>query len=164
MVKSKPQHSNPNVSIVLNWLDKKEIYYEFIEHKDIEGITSENAGDALGVDVRYVLKSLLFKKKNGEYIGVIVPGNKRVSLQKLKGIFNQKVSLASPDEIKMNTTYERGGVPPFIFIMKDIPTIVDTSILESEWVYGSAGSSTTGVKFSPKVFESIGYSLDYISE
>ncbi|RLG39600.1 MAG: hypothetical protein DRO05_08435, partial [Thermoproteota archaeon] len=50
---------------------------EIILHKE-SGRTSEDAARALGVPVRRIIKSLLFRSKDGSYVGAIVLGTSKV--------------------------------------------------------------------------------------
>ena len=147
---------------LLNWLTTQDINYEFIRHA--RGGTTTEASEALGVDRSEILKCLLFKGQSKEFIGVIISGDSRVSLKKLKGITNQNFKLASPEDILTQTGYEAGGIPPFAFSIHGITGYVDSNVMQRQWVYGSAGSATTGIKFSPLSLEKVGYKTVNVSE
>jgi len=147
---------------LLTWLTAQDINYEFIRHA--RGGTTTEASEALGVDQSEVLKCLLFKGQSEEFIGVIITGNRRVSPEKLKEITNTNFKLASPREVLVHTGHEVGGIPPFAFSISGIPGYVDSSVIQHQWVYGSAGSATTGIKFSPLSLEKVGYKAVNVTE
>lgn len=140
---------------LLTWLTTQDINYEFIRHT--RGRTTTEASEALGVDRSKILKCLLLKGQLDEFIGVIIGGDNRVSLKKLKGITNENFKLASPEDILTQIGYEVGGIPPFAFSISGVPGYVDSNVILHQWVYGSAGSATTGIKFSPLSLEKVGY-------
>lgn len=157
--------TDPRVLRVLQWLDEEGIPYEVHLHRDQEGITSEQASEALGgVNLSQILKSLLLQTKDGSFIGVIMAGNKKVSFANIQKILGQKVSFAKIEDILEQTGFERGGVPPFAFYLANIPAYVDKDVMSNSKVFGSAGSVTAGVEFPPSVFEKIKYTIAEIGE
>lgn len=156
---------DPRVARVLQWLEDEEIPYELHLHDNQQGVTSEDASKALGgVELRQILKSLLLQAKDGSFLGVIMSGNKKISFTNIQKILGQKVSFAKVEDILKQTGYERGGVPPFVFHFANIPAYVDRDVMNNSVVFGSAGSTTSGVGFSPNVFEKIKYTIADIGE
>lgn len=159
------ENLDPRVARVLQWLEDEKIPYELHLHDNQEGVTSEDASKALGgVDLKQILKSLLLQAKDGSFLGVIMAGNKKVSFTNIQKILGQKVSFAKVEDILEQTGYERGGVPPFVFHFAGIPAYVDREVMNNSRVFGSAGSATAGVEFSPNVFEKIKYTTADIGE
>ncbi len=143
-------------------LEELGIRGEIIYH-EISGKRTEDAEKALKVSRKYILKSLLFKSKDG-YVAAIVTGNRRVDVRKLeKSSGFKKLRLATPEEIRAFTGFEVGGVPPFVFY-KLCPTYVDKEVMEREYVIGAAGSEYCGIKFSPEVFKKLGYVIEEIGK
>ena len=143
-------------------LEELGIRGEIIYH-EISGKRTEDAEKALKVSREYILKSLLFKSKN-KYVAAIVTGNKRVNVRKLEKLSGlKKLRLATPEEIRVFTGFEAGGVPPFVFY-KLCPTYVDKEVMEREYVIGAAGSEYCGIKFSPEVFKKLGYVIEEIGK
>ncbi|MCD6558798.1 MAG: hypothetical protein J7K57_02820 [Palaeococcus sp.] len=94
---------------------------------------------------KQIIKSLIFISEK-EPLLVIVDGDSKVSLEKLKNIFGD-VRLAKPKEVKELTGYEVGGVPPVGIALR---TIVDPKVLENDYVIGGGGSIDKLMKISPK--------------
>ena len=100
--------------------------------------TAKDAATALGCDVGAIVKSLLFKI-NGSFILCLVAGDKRCSLNKLKKIKNKKnISMASPEEVKIQTGYTIGGVSP-IGHLEEIEIIIDNSLERFNELFAAAG-------------------------
>ena len=150
------------IQALLTWLSAQDINYEFIRHSS--GGTTAEASEALGVEVSAVLKCLLFKEQFKKFIGVVVTGDRRVSLKKLKEVTSKNFKLASREDVLTQTGYDIGGIPPFAFSIRGIQGYVDPNVIQHQWVYGSAGSVATGIKFSPLSLEKVGYKIVDISE
>lgn len=63
-------------------LDEAHVRYARIEHEPV--YTSEQAASVRGASMSQAAKSLLFKTKEGEFVLVVLPGDKRADSKKLK--------------------------------------------------------------------------------
>jgi Cys-tRNA(Pro) deacylase len=100
--------------------------------------TAQDAAMALSCDVGAIVKSLLFKTEDS-FTLCLVAGDKRCSLNKLKKITNKKdVSMATPEDVKVQTGYTIGGVSP-IGHLKKIGIIVDNSLERFNELFAAAG-------------------------
>ena len=100
--------------------------------------TAQDAAVALDCNVGAIVKSLLFKTGDG-FILCLVAGDKRCSLNKLKKIKDKKdVSMASPEDVKVQTGYTIGGVSP-IGHLKKIEIIIDNSLERFNELFAAAG-------------------------
>ncbi len=62
---------------------------EIIPHKD-SGRTSQDAAKALGVPIKRIIKSLLFRSKDGKFVGAILLGTSKVDVRKLEKLSGLK--------------------------------------------------------------------------
>ena len=100
--------------------------------------TAQDAATALVCDVGAIVKSLLFKAEN-TFILCLVAGDKRCSLNKLKKIKDKKdISMASPEEVKVQTGYTIGGVSP-VGHLEEIEIIIDNSLERFNELFAAAG-------------------------
>ena len=100
--------------------------------------TAKDAATALVCDVGAIVKSLLFRTEN-TFILCLVAGDKRCSLNKLKKIKDKKdISMASPEEVKIQTGYTIGGVSP-VGHLEDIEIIIDNSLERFIELFAAAG-------------------------
>jgi len=63
------------------FLKENNIKAELIEHKE-DGLTSENAAKATGIDLNHIIKVLCFVDSKEKKAFVIIQGNKRVDAKK----------------------------------------------------------------------------------
>lgn len=67
-----------------------------------------------GVKPAAVIKTLVVRKDEGNYILALVPGNRSISWPKLrKHLGVRRVSMPSPEEARQATGYVRGTITPF---------------------------------------------------
>ena len=100
--------------------------------------TAQEAAMALNCDVGAIVKSLLFRTDEG-FILCLVAGDKRCSLNKLKKIKNIKdISMASPQEVKIQTGYTIGGVSP-VGHSNSIEIFIDKSLERFKDLFAAAG-------------------------
>tara|TARA_B100001996_G_C18585377_1_gene563974 strand:+ start:442 stop:921 length:480 start_codon:yes stop_codon:yes gene_type:complete len=100
--------------------------------------TAKDAASSLNCEVGAIVKSLLFRTED-YFVLSLVAGDKRCSLNKLKKLINKKdISMASPDEVKIQTGYTIGGVSPIGHINK-IKILIDSSLERFERLYAAAG-------------------------
>lgn len=122
-----------------------------IFHHEATGKTTSDAEKALGLDSRQILKCLLLKSRNNEYIAAIIRGCDRLNFFALESFSGYKgLRMAGNEDIAKELGFEAGGVPAVIFFKKRIRTFVDEKLLDLEYVVGSGGTPHDGMKFNPK--------------
>ena len=100
--------------------------------------TAKEAANALNCEEGAIVKSLVFKTET-EFLVCLVSGDKRCSLNKLKKVISKKdVSMASADEVKAQTGFTIGGVPPVGHI-NNLDIIIDKTLERFQIVYAAAG-------------------------
>jgi len=72
--------------------------------------TVDNAARVLGVGRDVIVKTLVVTCRDA-ILAVIMPGDRRLDIPKLRGIARD-CRLARPDEVVVLTGYPVGGVPP----------------------------------------------------
>ncbi len=139
--------------------------YSLIEHAK-SGKTSEAAASATGEERGNIVKSMLLRNGQSEYLGVIVCGDRRMDFGKVgecarsDGSFSSdNFVLARPDEIRTALGFDVGGIPPFAFYMGGVAAFVDSLVMVKDHVFGAAGSEFSGIRFSPREFAKFGYSV-----
>jgi prolyl-tRNA editing enzyme YbaK/EbsC (Cys-tRNA(Pro) deacylase) len=69
----------------------------------------------------------------------LVAGDKRCSLNKLKNVKDKRdISMATPEDVKIQTGYTIGGVSP-IGHLEDIEIIIDNSLERFKELFAAAG-------------------------
>lgn len=72
------------------------------------------AAAAQGVEIRDLVKTLVVRRSEGEYVFVLVPGDRAISWPKLRAILGvNRLSMPDAATAKAATGYERGTITPF---------------------------------------------------
>jgi Cys-tRNA(Pro) deacylase len=100
--------------------------------------TAKDAALSLNCEVGAIVKSLLFRTEDS-FILCLIAGDKRCSINKLKKITNKKnISMANPEEVKIQTGYTIGGVSPVGHIAL-VEILIDNSLKRFNDLYAAAG-------------------------
>jgi Cys-tRNA(Pro)/Cys-tRNA(Cys) deacylase len=96
------------------------------------------AADALGVEARRVLKTLM-AEVDGKPVCVIVPSDRDVSMKKLAGAFHGKAAKMMPAaDAERLTGYHVGGISPFAQ-KKRVPVAIEETTLTQASVFINGG-------------------------
>jgi Cys-tRNA(Pro)/Cys-tRNA(Cys) deacylase len=123
-------------------LDQVGIAYRLFQHKQPPG-SLEQAARARGQEPGQIIRSIVFRKGEGDYFMVLMAGPGQISWRKLRlqlGV--SRISLASADEVLTATGYAIGAVSPF-GSQHPLRTLADESVFRPEEV--SFGSGRGGV-------------------
>jgi Cys-tRNA(Pro) deacylase len=116
--------------------------------------TAKDAASSLNCEVGAIVKSLLFRTEDS-FILCLIAGDKRCSLNKLKKITNKKdISMANPNEVKIQTGYTIGGVSPVGHIAS-LEILIDNSLQRFNLLYAAAGHPNCVFKIDFKNLQKI---------
>ena len=92
-------------------------------------------------NIRWIIvKSLIFKHpKKKLYYLCLLSGDKLVSLNKLSLNINDEVEKALAKEVKDQTGYSIGGVPPVAHVKSPAQIFIDLNLKRFEKIYAAAG-------------------------
>jgi Cys-tRNA(Pro)/Cys-tRNA(Cys) deacylase len=88
------------------------IEYRVLNHGPVGSVAE--AAAALGVEVRDLVKTLVVRRADAEYVFVLVPGDRVIAWPRLRALLGVN-RLSMPDAVtaKQATGYERGTITPF---------------------------------------------------
>ena len=111
--------------------------------------TSEQAADALGVDVGQIAKSLIFcAAASGRAVLVIAAGDRRVDEVRVTAALGEPIERATPDFVREHAGFAIGGVAPVGHATRMV-TLVDTSLRRFEVVWAAGGTPHTVFPITP---------------
>ncbi len=97
------------------------------------------AAALLGIEPRGIVKTLVVKRHDGDFLFALVPGGRKISWPKLRALVGvNKLSLPSPDTAFDATGYARGTITP-LGSTTAWPVFLDESVVGSRIALG-AGS------------------------
>ena len=130
---------------ILNIFKENNVNYQFYEHEPV--YTSQQAAKARGVELKTGCKSMLLKTKAGKFVLANLAADRKIDLKKLEETLGDKLGFATREEVLQATNCEPGSVPPFGRLFR-LPTYLDESVLENNFVNFNIGMLTKSVKIS----------------
>ena len=105
-----------------------------VEARELPGSTrtAKDAAAAVGCEVAQIVKSLVFMRDDAPVLALCA-GDRRVDAEALG------LRAATADEARAATGFAIGGIPP-LGHERDLPTVVDESLLRFDTVWCAAGT------------------------
>lgn len=120
------------------YLKREGIWHRFIDKK--ETIHTKDASEATGIELHRISKNLVCRTSDGEYVLLVIPGDRRVDLGVAAEILRtDALHLLQFNEAESVTGYPPGGTPSIGHKQK-MRVILDRCLLEYETFYCGGGS------------------------
>jgi Ala-tRNA(Pro) deacylase len=137
---------------LIDCLDKNKINYEILRHP--EAFTAQRLAEAEHVKGRRHAKVVMVKS-GGKHLMVVLPAEHLIDLEKLAKIVGKDVSLESEGEFEsLFPDCAVGAMPPFGNLY-GVPTYVDKSLAEEDYIVFEAGTHTEAIRLSYRDYEKI---------
>ena len=132
-------------------LDRAKIAYELVPYQvDENNLAATHVAESLGEPIERVYKTLVLRGDRNGYFVCVVQGDKEVNLKaaaKVSG--NKSAEMIPMKELLPTTGYIRGGCTP-IGMKKRFPTFIDTTALQYDHIFISAGVRGLQLKLNPQ--------------
>ena len=109
--------------------------------------TSQEAADAIGIEVGQIAKSLVFDA-DGRGVMVIASGANRVSTSKVEALLGHPIGRADADAVRRFTGFPIGGVPP-IGHETEMAILIDEDLTRYEEIWAAGGTPNAVFPLSP---------------
>jgi Cys-tRNA(Pro)/Cys-tRNA(Cys) deacylase len=111
--------------------------------------SAEESAELQGIELAALLRTIVVRRGEDDYVFVLVPGGRRLDWPKLRAHLGvRRMSLPDADEARDATGYERGAITPF-GAKRAWPVIADASVLEAAVVAIGGGARGVNVHLSP---------------
>lgn len=132
-------------------LDKAKIPYELISYRlDENDLSALHVAAQLNESPRRVFKTLVLEGNRTKYFVCIIPGDGEIDLKKAALVSgNKNCALIPQKELIQIAGYVRGACSP-IAMKKQYPAYIDSSCLNSDSIYVSAGQRGLQLKIDPE--------------
>jgi Cys-tRNA(Pro)/Cys-tRNA(Cys) deacylase len=131
-----------NGTAVTRFLDERKIPYRLFHHQ-MPVHSLEEAAHERGQRLEQVIRSILFRLAQGEFVMVLVAGPQQISWRALRAyLIVSRLTMASEDEVFEATGYQIGAVSPF-GIPNPIRILADENVFLEEEI--SIGSGVRGL-------------------
>lgn len=131
----------PPVSIAL---EKLGVPHRVFRHEN--QVTSlEQAANERGQRPGQVVRSILFRVSEGEFVMALVAGPEQISWKRLRKLVGKsRISMATEDEVFAVTGYRVGTVGPF-GLPRQIKVLIDAGVMSEEEISIGSGMRNTAV-------------------
>lgn len=107
--------------------------------------SAEESAELQGIELEQLLRTLVVRRGDDDYIFVLVPGGRSLDWPKLRGHLGvSRLSLPDQEEAQAVTGYPRGAITPFGAV-RAWPVIADASIRAREKVAIGGGGHGVNV-------------------
>jgi len=107
--------------------------------------TLEQAAHERGQQPEQIIRSILFRIPEGNYVMVLMAGPRQIDWKKLrKAVGKSRITMASADEVQRITGYKLGAVAPF-GLPGELRILVDKSVTNEKVVSMGSGEVGTAV-------------------
>lgn len=118
------------------------IAYRVVRHGHVSSLAE--AAAARGIEPSALLKSIVVRRADDDFLFVLLPGDREISWPKLRALLGVKrMSMPDADTALAVTGYARGTITPF-GSTRTWPVVVDASAVGHEISLG-AGASGVGI-------------------
>jgi Cys-tRNA(Pro) deacylase len=123
-------------------LEASGIPYRVVRHGRVGSLAE--AAAARGIEPRALLKTLVVRRADDDFLFVLVPGDREISWPRLRALLGvSRLSMPDAATALAVTGYERGTITPF-GSTRTWPVVMDASVAGQEISLG-AGSHGVGV-------------------
>ena len=111
--------------------------------------SAEESASFQGIAIHELLRTIVVRRAEDDYVFVLVPGGRRFDWPKLRSLLGvSRLSLPDADEAREVTGYDRGAITPF-GSSRAWPVIADASIGGLERVAIGGGMHGVNVHLAP---------------
>jgi len=116
---------------------------------EVSARTSQEAADALGIEVGQIAKSVIFRRKADDAVVLVVAsGDRRVDEKKVAAITGP-IGRADAEFVKARTGYAIGGVSPVAHATPPL-TLIDHGLFRFGLIWAAAGHPNGVFALSPQ--------------
>jgi Cys-tRNA(Pro) deacylase len=112
--------------------------------------SAEESAELQGIPIGALVRSLVVRRGENDYVFVLVPGGRRFDWPKLRAHLGvRRLSMPDGDEARAVTGYERGAITPF-GATHAWPVVIDASALDQERVAIGGGARGVNLHLSSR--------------
>jgi Cys-tRNA(Pro)/Cys-tRNA(Cys) deacylase len=120
------------------YLKKSGVWYGLMDKA--ETVHTADASRATGIELSRITKNLVCKTSDGRYALLVVPGNRRVNLQKAAQALNTRnIQLLGFNDAEAISGYPPGGTPS-IHHKTPMSVVMEKDLLSNETMFCGGGS------------------------
>ncbi len=124
----------------------------------------EEAAAARGVEPRDIIKTLVVRRADDDYLFVLVPGDREISWPKLRAHLGvNRLSMPDKDTARDVTGYERGTITPFGSTTA-WPVVADATVVGRTISIGAGAHGVAATAYGDDVVRALGAEVEDVTE
>ena len=128
-------------------LEQGGVPYRLVEYGRVR--SAEEAAEARGVALASLVKTLVIRTADSEYVLALIPATRALSYPKLRRLLGvRRLTMPDPDEARAATGYERGTITPLA--AGPWMAIVDRRVLDQNEISLGSGRHGLAIHLSPE--------------
>jgi len=137
---------------LIECLDENKVRYQVLQHP--EAVSAQRIAQAEHVKGRHHAKVVIVKASDA-HLMIVLPADHHIDLEKIEKAIGKPVSLDKEQEFKsLFPDCAIGAMPPFGNLY-GLPTYVDKSLAEQDYIVFEAGTHTDTIKMGYRDYEKI---------
>ena len=137
---------------LIRYLNDNKVVYEILHHP--EAFTAQTIAAAEHIKGRHHAKVVMVKSAN-EHVMTVLTANSRIDLEKMERVLGKPIALETePDFKALFPDCAPGTMPPFGNLY-GLPTYVDLSLAQEDFIVFEAGTHTDAIKLQYKDYERV---------
>lgn len=138
------------------------IRHTITRHRPVRSLAE--AALARGVEPRDVVKTLVVRRADGDYLFVLVPGDREISWPKLRAHLGvNRLSMPDKDRARDVTGYERGTITPFGSTTA-WPVVADLAVLGRTVSIGAGAHGAAATAYADDLLRALGAEIVDVTE
>lgn len=130
---------------LIDCLNENRVRYEILHHP--EAMTAQRIAQVEHVKGRHQAKVVILKS-GGRHLMAVLPADRQIDLEKIGNVTGKSASLGKEEEFKsLFPDCATGAMPPFGNLY-GLPTYVDKSLAEQDYIVFEAGTHTDAIKMN----------------
>jgi Ala-tRNA(Pro) deacylase len=137
---------------LIDCLNESKVHYEILHHP--EAVTAQRIAQAEHVKGRHHAKVVIIRSGEQRMI-MVLPADHQIDLEKVEKMLGKAASLDKEQDFKsLFPDCAIGAMPPFGNLY-GLPTCVDKSLAEQDYIVFEAGTHSDAIKMSYRDYEKI---------
>ena len=135
---------------LIDCLNENKVRYEILQHP--EAVTAQRIAQAEHVKGRHHAKVVMIKSGD-QHVMMVLPADHHIDLEKAEKAIGKPISLDKEEEFKsLFPDCAIGAMPPFGNLY-GLPTYVDKTLAEQDYIVFEAGTHTDAIKMTYRDYE-----------
>lgn len=137
----------------IRYVSEKGIPHRLVGYGHVR--SAEEAAQARGIPLGALVKTLVIRVDDGQYLLALVPGDRGLDYPKLrKHLGVRRLTMPDPAEAKQATGYERGTITPFA--AGDHRIVADERLFDLDEISLGSGAHGWAIHVAPNILVDLG--------